>query len=688
MPKSLRMTAMEKAEIKRIADYFKDLREGLLWGDYDDKALEAELQNVQSIITTLDNENLKPKDEWLKEEADRCERGIDEILSRIFSLQFVDDAEHRPFLIKVANDVDLLLIDGQKRMTFEQHSNEYHKELTKHLKLKKQVLQIEDMHRQKAAQNKRLRDYNAGRPPKEKYVWYNERGDPGKGFWGAPHQEELLPHPVLKLIPVEKGRTHYPTGIPPKNHEEELHKYYLLLTIIHDWLLPSAVPIDKDTSQHRLATQVHIISLNLLEEGQYIIERALDYVEADPYPEKPAETELQGSNMIKPTVGIMSEIIEKVRALRAKVSTLLSTKFDVPSNEPADTSIDEVVMVHTLDDEVDKAVRILEGRPVSEYIDPENCAEKLSAEQLLRSLLDFDSTSEKLLKFIGMHPKELFEDKLKELPKDELEKLQNEVMPKLLADSKNLSTQKQQLHQIKKLISRELKCREQYKESLVKVWAAIHKHEEAKKLLSIIMEAQNEIKVSMFPYMDYFTANGSWGNDERRTIETMIRSRETWLLDELIVELKQIKHKMEIEARQPTGTEQKIKPTEKPKAEVWSQIAVEVVDGDTIKYKVNNKKWERANYTELGFLDKRKNRANKLWPIFLGLASKNLPSNINRPIMKSKDIDRIRDTLRRFFGIKYLPIKYYRRSKEYRCNFKFNDPRDWTSTTQNENLVD
>ncbi|MCP4611726.1 MAG: hypothetical protein GY845_23700 [Planctomycetes bacterium] len=137
------------------------------------------------------------------------------------------------------------------------------------------------------------------------------------------------------------------------------------------------------------------------------------------------------------------------------------------------------------------------------------------------------------------------------------------------------------------------------------------------------------------------------------------------------------------------GVEGKQKlPVIEPKAEHWKQIAIEVVDDDMIKYKVNDKKWERANYIELGFLDKRKNMPKSLWPIFLGLASKNLPSNIKRPKMKPKDIDRIRDTLRAFFGIKSLPIKYDRKAKEYCCIFKFSDPRDWKGTLQNENLVD
>jgi hypothetical protein len=140
-------------------------------------------------------------------------------------------------------------------------------------------------------------------------------------------------------------------------------------------------------------------------------------------------------------------------------------------------------------------------------------------------------------------------------------------------------------------------------------------------------------------------------------------------------------------SEEPTETDQNAK-FHKPKAENWQQITIEVVDNDTVKFKVNDNNWERANYTQLGFLDRRKNRPDKLWPIFLGLASKNLPTGINRPKMKPKDIDRIRYKLRKFFGIKKLPIKYNRKAKEYRCNFTFTDPRDWKTIPQNENRVD
>jgi len=114
----------------------------------------------------------------------------------------------------------------------------------------------------------------------------------------------------------------------------------------------------------------------------------------------------------------------------------------------------------------------------------------------------------------------------------------------------------------------------------------------------------------------------------------------------------------------------------KIKADNWEQVTIEVVDDDTIKYKVNDKKWERANYTELGFLDRRKHLPNNLWPRFLSLAERIRPMS-NPPNIKPKDIDRIRSTLRNFFGLQKIPIQYDSKNQKYSCMFKFYDNRDW-----------
>lgn len=115
----------------------------------------------------------------------------------------------------------------------------------------------------------------------------------------------------------------------------------------------------------------------------------------------------------------------------------------------------------------------------------------------------------------------------------------------------------------------------------------------------------------------------------------------------------------------------------KERTRTWKQLVVEVVDDETLKYKIGDEKCNRAHYIELGFADKRTKLPNKLWDILLSLATPKGTSKLARPRITPKDIDRIRETLRTFFNIKSLPITYDKQAKEYRCNFSFTEPRDW-----------
>lgn len=114
-----------------------------------------------------------------------------------------------------------------------------------------------------------------------------------------------------------------------------------------------------------------------------------------------------------------------------------------------------------------------------------------------------------------------------------------------------------------------------------------------------------------------------------------------------------------------------------PQMTAWNQLRIEVVDDETIKYKVGDGGWERRNYTELGFIDKRKRLPNKLWPIFIFLATKNGSSGADSSRITPKDIDRIRKTLRQFFELQDIPIKYDSEARKYCCEFDFYDPREW-----------
>ena len=77
--------------------------------------------------------------------------------------------------------------------------------------------------------------------------------------------------------------------------------------------------------------------------------------------------------------------------------------------------------------------------------------------------------NEKLSKFLGTHPTQLLEKKLRQSSVVELQRWLNEVIPKLLADNEILSTQKQHLHQIKNSVSRELERKEKHKGHAAKI---------------------------------------------------------------------------------------------------------------------------------------------------------------------------------------------------------------------------
>lgn len=127
-------------------------------------------------------------------------------------------------------------------------------------------------------------------------------------------------------------------------------------------------------------------------------------------------------------------------------------------------------------------------------------------------------------------------------------------------------------------------------------------------------------------------------------------------------------------AKKPAGTE----PDIKPKAETWKQVTIDFLDNDTVRYKINGEGWVRANYAELGFNDKRKGLPNKLWSIFRGMAEHSSGGYITMrtPRNISKDVDRIRATLRKFFGIKAIPMQYKKIKKAYQVYFNFSYKQD------------
>jgi hypothetical protein len=108
------------------------------------------------------------------------------------------------------------------------------------------------------------------------------------------------------------------------------------------------------------------------------------------------------------------------------------------------------------------------------------------------------------------------------------------------------------------------------------------------------------------------------------------------------------------------------------KTQRWQEVSLDVIDDDTIRYKVCRDNWQRANYAELGFKDRRKGLPNKLWQVFRMLAEtcKNQIIECRTPNKNiSKDIDRICGILRAFFGPQDRPICYNKKNKIWKVAF-------------------
>jgi len=194
----------------------------------------------------------------------------------------MNEQKHKPFLLRIANEVEKLVVNQANRKGFERYSREFHKKLAAYEKSEKQRQQKIAEYRKKSFKDERLCDKKSG-ATKKGYVWYDDSylrtGDPDKGFWGR-RCKELPPYPGLKLIPVSLR------GISPRNHKEKLERDYPLLAIIHDSLLKSCAPISKDIWSVPLVGLVGCLDFNLKDEEQTIIETALEYVKVDLAKEK------------------------------------------------------------------------------------------------------------------------------------------------------------------------------------------------------------------------------------------------------------------------------------------------------------------------------------------------------------------------------------------------------------------
>ena len=249
---------------------YTEMRLEKLRGHY--STLESTYHDLQSNLSdkhTQELENLLQWADYLYEPI-RLHLGLDAVPHE---LEFSDFQSQAPFLRVIAVEVELLLIDVDNRKTFESHAKEWHLEYLEYRRSISQWSQRTDQYRKESVANERLRDKAAG-PVGDKTVWYDysplNRGNPEKGFWGPPCKPVAI-DPDEFLV-ASKGRE-------PENEQQALKRYYILLIILHDWLLPTVPSIDKYNPP--LKTFKYIIDLTLRNEGQGLIQISLGSVQAD-----------------------------------------------------------------------------------------------------------------------------------------------------------------------------------------------------------------------------------------------------------------------------------------------------------------------------------------------------------------------------------------------------------------------
>lgn len=105
----------------------------------------------------------------------------------------------------------------------------------------------------------------------------------------------------------------------------------------------------------------------------------------------------------------------------------------------------------------------------------------------------------------------------------------------------------------------------------------------------------------------------------------------------------------------------------------WEDVYMEVIDNETIEIKINGLIDEKK-YHELGFGDERclEKKPIILWEKFLRLAEK--PKRRIFDCSK-KDVQRIRNRLKKHFRINDNPINPYISTRKWSCKFHFIDQR-------------
>jgi hypothetical protein len=273
--------------------------------------------------------------------------------------------------------------------------------------------------------------------------------------------------------------------------------------------------------------------------------------------------------MIIPKPQDISEIIEKIR----DSVVLLNTNLSTPPDE--ELSLDEVA------DEVSKELgydgAYYKGLSKEEYklglvVRAAVSGEDLLPESKAKHMIPFSFEALMKVTMGGVYAFLIY--RMLSLRTRALQELLDQVILPLyesdeirVTDAQGMRTKEgERLDELRDSANRELRRREERSKSLAPVVAAVQKYTDflyhrpaltkadlaaqTETERASLRRAEDEIAVRMHPYLEYFGANGSWGQKTWCNVEVMVRSKHAYILNLVILELEKIENKMKVEAKQ------------------------------------------------------------------------------------------------------------------------------------------
>jgi len=107
----------------------------------------------------------------------------------------------------------------------------------------------------------------------------------------------------------------------------------------------------------------------------------------------------------------------------------------------------------------------------------------------------------------------------------------------------------------------------------------------------------------------------------------------------------------------------------------WSDVKMCLIDEDHFKIIIKDGQQKTVTYSQMGFKHKSSTKKNKLWEVLLRFAINNsspVEYYSNRTEVE-KDIQRLNNVLRKYFGITERPIRYQKDKKGYVAGFMISD---------------